>query len=119
MEHHPKTLVALEPRSYRSAIGLAMQAARPGLDVEIVDPDDLCSEVTRLNALLVLCSKLGPDIPRDQPAWIEYRPYDEPNMLRVNGKLLDLGRSVELTDLLTVIDDVVADSGGPLKAEGG
>lgn len=107
MADHPKILVALEPRSYRSAIGLAIQAVLTRLSVEIVDPDVLFSEVERLNPLLVLSCKPGADIQQDRPVWIEYRPYDEPNTLRVNGELLDMGRSVELTDLLAVVDDSV------------
>ena len=42
-----KILVAVEPRAYRSAIGSAIQALQPLLEVTVVEPDELQAEMAR------------------------------------------------------------------------
>lgn len=100
-------LVTLEPTSYRDVIGSVIQMLRPNLDVEVVGPDDLLSEVGRLAPDLVICSHHKRLMPANrEPAWIEFHPYTEPTALHVNGKRRHIGKPVELADLLAVVDDL-------------
>ncbi len=41
-----KMLLAVEPRAYREAIGLAIENLRPNVEVSVSAPEDLISEVT-------------------------------------------------------------------------
>ncbi|QIN79078.1 hypothetical protein GBA65_11715 [Rubrobacter marinus] len=108
-EERPRVLVAIEPRSYRDAVGRAIQALRPNLEVEVVEPDDLMLEVLCLNPVLVICS-----LPRTlrpvpgRPAWFEFHPYESPAArISIDGQYFEM-EEVDLLDLLSVIDDRAA-----------
>lgn len=100
-----RILVAIELRSYGEAIGGAIQGLRPHLDVTILEPDELGAEVTRLDPGLVICSQprsIAPD--GSSPAWVEFRPYDQPAAkIHIDGQYSEI-YEVELTDLLSVVD---------------
>ena len=102
-------IVALELRFYSEVIGYAIQEMRPSLLVEVVSPDALHEEVERLEPRIILCSQPKPTTLTGRCVWIEYRrPYDEPTVLRINGQRREVGRSIELNDLLAAIDEFVS-----------
>lgn len=98
-------IVALKPRAYSEVIGHTLQALRPGLRVEIIEPDRVHQVVERPTAPLVLSSEPEPKTCDDLCTWVEYHPYAEPTALHINGERREMGRSIELSDLLAVVDE--------------
>ncbi len=102
----PRILVVIEPCSYREAVGRAIQALRPHLEVSIVEPDDLVPEVLCLDPALVISSlprMTRPDYVRS--AWVEFRPYERPAArISIDGRYSEM-EEVDLIDLLSVVDD--------------
>jgi len=106
-------LVAFEPRSYREAIGGAIRALRPRLQVGVVEPGELGAEVAHLNPELVLSGQPDTFTTSDGggPSWVEFRPYEGPKAtVCVDGRRSELEK-VELDDLLSVVDRVQALTG--------
>lgn len=101
----PVILVAVEPRVYAGAIGAAIGRLRPGLDLRVVEPDDLAAEVPRLRPALVLCSRTSGREGREGGAWVEFYPYAETPKVRIRagGRCSTLG-DVDLKDLLRIVD---------------
>ncbi len=99
-----RIVLAMEPRSYREAIGSAIRALRPYVEVAIVEPGVLASEVVRLDPELVICGQPNTVTPNDRPAWVEYRPYDEWAELCLDGRRSKLA-DVQLDDLLSIVDE--------------
>lgn len=52
-----QVLVAMEPRSYREAIGYAITGLRPGIAVSVVEPEMLLAETARLEPEVVIHSR--------------------------------------------------------------
>src|SRR4028118_2143359 len=105
-------LIAIEPRSYRQVIGQTIQALRPHVEVVVLEPSTLGAGVTRLDPDLVFADR--PDdacAPTGRPAWVEFRPYEQPparECLARGG----WGRAAgELSDLLAIVDG----GGGPSR----
>jgi hypothetical protein len=110
-----KTLVAIEPRAYRTVIGRAIQILRPQLEVTVVEPEDLQAKVARLDPALVISGQPKPATSDGGPAWVEFRPYDE-----LSAKVYIGGRRAQLydpnlDDVLTVVDE--AESLSPTPPE--
>lgn len=99
-----KVVLAVEPRSYREAIGSAIRGLRPHVEVAIVEPGVLASEVVRLDPELVICGQPNTVSPDGRPAWLEYRPYDERAELCLDGRRSKLA-DVQLDDLLSIVDE--------------
>ena len=100
-----RVLMVIEPRSYREVIGEAIRGLRPHLEVVIVEPDALEPEMERLDPELVICSQPSIAAANGRPAWIEFRPYDQPAArIYVGGLHLEL-EEVELEDLLAAVDE--------------
>lgn len=102
-----KILIAIEPRSYREVIGLAIEELRPHLCVEVVDPGTLQSELSSLRPDVVFCggSKTASQCAEiGAKAWVEFRPY-EATQARVclGGKLSEI-KDVDLNDILSIVD---------------
>lgn len=102
-------IVAIEPRSYRQVIGQAIRALRPHVEVTILEPDTLGAGVRRLEPELVFAGR--PDTfgasegPAGRSAWVEFRPYEHPPArVSLGGRRWDLDE-VELSDLLSVVDE--------------
>ncbi len=104
-----RIVVAIEPRYYREVIGSAIQGLKPHLEVTVVEPDELEEVLERLEPDLVLCEHAASAmaVSRSDPSsWIEYRPFEEtPTKISVGGRYREL-EEFELTDLLSVVDEV-------------
>jgi hypothetical protein len=96
---------AIEPRSYRQAIGEAVQALRPHLEVVVLAPDTLDAAMARLDPDLVFAARPeDPSSPGKPAAWVEFRPYEEPPArVRLAERRWELGE-VELEDILSIVD---------------
>ena len=102
-------LIAIEPRSYRQVIGRAIQALRPHIEVVVLEPSTLGAGVTRLDPDLVFADRpdtFGPGGgPTRRSAWVEFRPYEEPPArVCLAGRTWEL-EEVELSDLLSIVDE--------------
>ena len=96
--------IAIEPRSYREAIGQALQASRPHVEVTVVDPEHSWVTAARLDPDLVFADR--PDLLplMGRAAWVEFRPYEDPP-----ARICSAGRrwemkEVRLDDLLSLVD---------------
>lgn len=104
-----KVIIAIEPRSYREVIGLAIEELRPHLRVQIVEPAMLQTAVARIRPDLVFSG--GPDTEaqpagNDTRAWVEFRPYAETQAKVCLGDECSDIENVNLDDLLCVVDAV-------------
>jgi hypothetical protein len=98
-------LIAIEPRSYRQVIGQTIQALRPHIEVVVLDPGTLEAGVARLEPDLVFADRPAASSSSGGPAWVEFRPYEEPPArVRLAGRRWELGE-VELSDLLSIVDE--------------
>ena len=99
-----RIVLAVEPRSYREAIGSAIRGLRPHLEVKIVEPGVLASEVARLDPDLVVCGAPDTVVPNGRYAWVDYRPYDDWAEVCLDGRRSKLAE-VQLDDLLSIVDE--------------
>lgn len=99
-----RIVLAIEPRSYREAVGSAIRALRPYVEVTTVGPSVLASEVVRLDPELVVCGQPNTVTPSGRPAWFEYRPYDDRAELCMGGNRSRLA-DVQFDDLLSIVDE--------------
>ena len=100
-----KLLVAIEPRSYREAIGTFFRDVRQSLDVSIVDPKALEAEVERSAPDLVFSSRSNARAKRRWPAWLEFQSetYGQAVVLYLDGSCFEL-EDTDLGDLLSIVD---------------
>lgn len=97
-------LLAIEPRSYRDAIGQTIQILHPRHEVVLIEPSAVKDEVIRLDPDLVIAGQPNIVTPNGRPIWVEYRPYGKPSAkVCIDGKYSELDE-VELSDLLSVVD---------------
>lgn len=98
-------IVAIEPRSYRQVIGQAIRALRPHVEVVVLEPSTLEAGVARLDPDLVFANRPDASAPDGRPAWVEFLPYEEPPArVCLAGQRRELGE-VELSDLLSLVDE--------------
>lgn len=102
-DERPLVLLAIEPRSYAEAIGGVIAQLRPEVYVLVVHPEDLVSEMERRAPALVLCGEERPDSCDEAVRWAEFRPYEEPEVVRVDGRA-ERFPGLELEDLLGLVD---------------
>lgn len=102
-----QVMVAVEPRSYREAIGHAIQGLRPHLRVSVVDPISLVSEVVRHAPSLVLHSRPDSLPSKGDLSWIEL-PEDTglPATVCKSGQRSEW-KGLDLVGLLSVVDAVL------------
>lgn len=99
-----QVLVAMEPRSYREAIGCAITGLRPDIEVSVVEPEMLLAETARLEPEVVIHSR--PEEPlAGVVTWIAL-----PEDTALPATLYRGGRSSEVPDfdlekLLAVLDE--------------
>ena len=99
-----QVLIAIEPRSYREAMGEAIQALRPHIEVTILEPDTLQAALANLDPELVFSNRPYTFAPTGRSAWVEFRPYEKPPArICLGGRRWEL-EEVELEDLLSIVD---------------
>jgi hypothetical protein len=103
-----RLVVAIEPRSYRQVIGEAIRVLRPHVEVTVLEPGMLGAGLRRLEPELVFADQpdtFGPEgESSERPAWVEFRPYEEPPArVYLAGRRWEL-EAVELSDLLSIVD---------------
>src|SRR5215210_4752047 len=109
-EERPLVLLAIEPRSYAEAIGGVIAELRPWVDVLVVDPGDLVSEMGRRTPTLILCGEDRPDGCAEAVRWGRFSPYDEPEVVRVDGRD-ERFPGLDLEDLLGLVDRLAVGAG--------
>ena len=98
-------IVAIEPRSYREAIGQTVRALRPHVGVAVLEPGTLREGVRRLDPELVFACFPETLVPEGRSAWVEFRPYeDPPARVCLGGRRWEL-EEVGLDDLLSLVDE--------------
>lgn len=98
-------LIAIEPRSYKEAIGAVVRDLRPRLEVRMIEPEELEAEVARSEPDAVIGNLPEPAAAGARFAWVVFRPYEEPAArIRVGRRRWEL-RDVSLEDLLFVVDE--------------
>jgi hypothetical protein len=100
-----RVLIAIEPRSYREVIGLAIQELRPHIRVEVLEPATLHAEVLREEPDLVLCSQPNTRTVRGRATWIEFDPYAGSTITVSWGDIKSEMETADLYDLLSFVDD--------------
>jgi len=99
-----RVLAACAPRFYRETIGEAIRGLRPGVEVVIVDPDELEDGMRHLDPDLVISVRPASLDPVGRSAWVQFVPYEKPAAtISIGGRRLELDEA-ELEDLLSVID---------------
>lgn len=96
-------LLAIEPRSYAEAIGGVIAELRPEIDVLVVHPEDLVAEMERRAPTLVLCGEERPGGCDEAVRWASFRPYEEPEIVRVDGRP-ERFPGLQLEDLIGLVD---------------
>jgi hypothetical protein len=97
-------IFAIEPRSYRQVMGEALRSMRPHIEVVVLEPGTLEAGISRLEPHLVFANTPHASSPSVWPAWVEFRPYEEPPArVCLGGRRWELSE-VELDDLLSIVD---------------
>jgi hypothetical protein len=103
-----RVIVAIEPRSYREAIGENVRALRPRIEVYIIDPEVLERWVGRLDPELIFAHQPNILTSTGRSAWVEFRPYEDPAArVCLGGRQWEL-EEVDLEDLLSLVDQTEA-----------
>lgn len=100
-----KLMVAIEPRSYREAIGTFLQDVREYLDVSVVDPGMLEAQVSRCDPDLVFSSRPNTPSGDHWPAWLEFDSdtYGQSVTFYLDGEYTRI-EGADLANLLSIVD---------------
>ncbi|MBW3633591.1 MAG: hypothetical protein KY456_11265 [Chloroflexi bacterium] len=99
-----RVVIGNEPRFYREALAGALRLLRPDVEVVLAETAALDDEVGRRGGLVV-CSRLSPTIQTQAPTWILLYPEAENRaVVGLAGRERSIP-SVEIADLLGVIDE--------------
>ncbi len=109
-DRRPLVLFAIEPRCYAQAIGGVIARLRPGIDVRVVAPEDLPAEMGRGAPALVFCADDRPDGCEEAVRWARFSPYEEPEVVRVDGVPHNFP-GLDLEDFLWLVDLHTAGAG--------
>ena len=99
-----RVLLANEPRSYREAIALALEASRPNAEVVTAEPEDLDPEVRRLAPQLVVCSRVTALVKARVPVWVELYTGHGPDSVVSFGGRCSTVTGIDLHGLIEVFD---------------
>lgn len=99
-----RVLMANEPRSYREAIALALEAARPYAQVATAEPEALDRQVRRFAPRLVICSRVTAYVEAEVPVWVElYTDHGSNSTVSFGGKRSTVD-GLDLEDLIRIFD---------------
>jgi hypothetical protein len=104
----PLVLFALEPRVYSEAIALAVASLREEMQVVTVDPEELSAFADLPAPAIVLSSRPMPEGHDGAARWAEYRPYEDPDIIRVDGRAEHIP-GFGLEDVLGLVDRLAAE----------
>ncbi|QIN79384.1 hypothetical protein GBA65_13655 [Rubrobacter marinus] len=99
-----RVLMTNEPRSYREAIALALETARPQADVLTAGPGALDPEVRRFAPRLVICSRVTAFVQAEVPVWVELYPDHGPDSIVSFAGQRSRIPGMELDDLIRIFD---------------
>lgn len=103
-----RVLLANEPRSYRQAIAGALQALRPDVEFEEIEPDNIDEEVGRRAPELVICSIATPAVQAAVPSWVElYTDHGSISSVSIHLEKSTVD-GIEIPDLLQIVDRALA-----------
>jgi hypothetical protein len=101
-----RVLVALELRTYREAIASALGYSRPRAAISISDPEDLDSEMKRVEPDVVLCSQSTQPVRDGALCWVKMLIVGEElrAIVSIKGQASTIVPNIELAELEALID---------------
>ena len=110
-----RVLLANEPRSYRESIAAVFRQLRPGLQVKVVEPEALESNVTRFDPDVAICSRATGAVMERVPVWVELYPEHAAHSVASEGGRRTEFAEIQLLDLICILDRAAGtDRGGPV-----
>ena len=107
-------LLANEPRSYRESIAAVFRQLRPSLQVKVVEPEALESNVTRFDPDVAICSRATGVVMERVPVWVELYPEHAAHSVASEGGRRTEFAEIQLLDLICILDRAAGtDRGGP------
>jgi hypothetical protein len=109
-----RVLLANEPRSYRESIAAVFRRLRPGLQVKVVEPEALETNVARFVPDVAICSRVTGAVRERVPVWVELYPeYAAHSVASEGGRRTEFAE-IQLLDLIGILDRAAGtDRGGP------
>jgi hypothetical protein len=109
-----RVLLANEPRSYRESIAAVFRQLRPSLQVKVVEPEALESNVTRFDPDVAICSRATGAVMERVPVWVELYPEHAAHSVASEGGRRTEFAEIQLLDLISILDRAAGtDRGGP------
>ncbi len=96
--------MANQPRAYREVIAEAVRDLRPEVEVKIVEPDSLESEISAFVPDLVICDEAGEAVREHVKVWVELYPNFSPLSVTSVGGRVSTIEGIQLADILDIID---------------
>jgi len=110
-----RVLLANEPRSYRESIAAVFRQLRPGLEVKVVEPEALESNVARFDPDVAICSRVTGAVRERVPVWVELYPEHAGHSVASEGGRRTEFAEIQLLDLIGILDRAAGtDWGGPV-----
>lgn len=99
-----RVLLANEPRSYRESIAAVFRQLRPGLQVMVVEPEALETNVVRFVPDVAICSHATGAVRERVPVWVELYPEHAAHSVACEGGRRTEFTEIQLLDLLGILD---------------
>jgi hypothetical protein len=110
-----RVLLANEPRSYRESIAAVFRQLRPDLEVKVVEPEALESNVARFDPDVAICSRVTGAVKERVPVWVELYPEHAGHSVASEGGRRTEFAEIQLLDLIGILDRAAGtDPGGPV-----
>jgi hypothetical protein len=110
-----RVLLANEPRSYRESIAAVFRQLRPDLEVKVVEPEALESNVARFDPDVAICSRVTGAVKERVPVWVELYPEHAGHSVASEGGRRTEFAEIQLLDLIGILDRAAGtDRGGPV-----
>jgi hypothetical protein len=110
-----RVLLANEPRSYRESIAAVFRQLRPDLEVKVVEPEALESNVARFDPDVAICSRVTGAVRERVPVWVELYPEHAGHSVASEGGRRTEFAEIQLLDLIGILDRAAGtDRGGPV-----
>ena len=103
-----RVLVVNEPLAYREAVSRAIREMRPRARIRESDPAELYAQLKSFQPRMVICSQLPEVLPAGPEGWVELYPGGSGSSTLVLGKERVDVPSVQLADLLSVLDKLAS-----------